>query len=202
MLGPSHYNIKTSVIPVGDWHFHQDNPATGQPIPLRAQSWEDLIAAVRTFRINANLPIGDPAAEVSEYTRRNSPQNDTGSSKQGPFIPNRFVPITPLAERIKDWLVGLENQQVKLVEYDQLMGRIKTCADCPQNIEWETSCGDCNFNIRYKGQIVRRKAAFAHDDNLRGCRAVGIYLPAAVFLETGLPVRSERCPKQCWLPLT
>lgn len=197
-MRPDQYAIKTSIVPVGGWHYPQPNP-TGGEIRLAANSWEELIDAVRTFRINVNLPIGDPAAEISDYTRINSPQNDTRTNKLAPFVANKSTPITPLAERMKDWLVTLTNQQVGIEDLDEIVRRAKICAECPQNIQWETTCGDCNENIRYKGNTVRRAVQFAMDSELRGCRANSLYLPAAVFLSSGLPVKSPKSPPRCWL---
>lgn len=196
-MNAADYGLTTGVIPVGDWEYQQ--AIDGGLHQCKAQDFEGLVAEVLRFRIDNNLTIGDAAADVADYTRRKSPQNDLRRKAGGQFQPAQQRPITPLAERMKHLLHGLNNKQVAKVDIDEANRRAAICDKCPQNIKWESTCSSCNEDIRYRSNLLRGRTSFPYDEKLRGCRLHALNLQSAVFMADNLPARDDKAPGFCWL---
>lgn len=196
-MNPADYGLTTGVVPVDGWNYPQDYPQ-GQSM-RQGGDFEELVADVLRFRIDNNLPIGDPAADVADYTRQKSPQNDLRRKPGAGFQKSFARPITPLVERMKDQMHLLSTKQVARVDIDEADRRAKACIGCPQNIEWKSTCSSCNADIAYRGDLVRGRTQYQYDGQLRGCRLHALLLKTAVWQADGLPERHAQAPVKCWL---
>lgn len=198
-LHPQNYGLTLGVVPMGDWTYSQEW-GDQQLQKISGSSWEDLIEQVRIFRLNQNIPIGDPAAEVSEAIRKRSPQNDIWRTGKAEFTRNNHVPLTPLIEKMREYFGKLKNKQVALESEDVAEKRAEVCLGCPQNINYQSSCHGCDERVRYDGILIRRRAEFRLDSRLKGCRLHGFLLSTAVFLtDEDLPPRHPDSPPGCFV---
>lgn len=196
------YGISTGVLPTGgggEWVYKQE----GLQELLRAPDPQKLCQLIMAHRINAGKPVGNVEEDLADFIRKTSPQNDRFRRQSHALIATpKAKPIQPLIERIKAWLISKQEKKVpKLTDNFTAMQRAEVCATCPQNIPWETSCGECNSDVRFRGNIVRQNTQFALDKKLRACRKANLYLQAAVMLDQDeLPKKQDDYPSNCWLP--
>lgn len=192
------YGITTGVVPRGGWHYKQD----GLDETIDSDSPENLCKRVLQHRVNRGIPVGNVEEDISNYIKSVSPHNDR-FRRQAAFVPevSRIRPIQPLIERIKEWLVSKQGKIAKLTDEFERQRRAEICAQCPQNIPWQSSCGECNSDTIYRGNLVRQKTEAPLDKKLRACRVNNLYLQTAVALEKEeLPLKNPESPSQCWLP--
>jgi hypothetical protein len=188
----------------GGWKFPQ-RMADGTNQWLSADSADKLLEKVQIVRIENAMPIGDPARDIAEYIRVHSPANDAfryGRPQGAPQV-THVREIVSLIERMKIWLVGTAKRSVTLVREDDALSRGNICAQCPQNIRWETSCDSCNSDIVYRSNNLRQRPKFSLDKKLRGCRLHGFPCQSAIFIDRdNLPPRHEKAPDACWIGKT
>lgn len=197
------HGVITALKPIrGGWHYMQTQggevwriPATGS-----AASGSKLVEEVRTFRVNQGIEVGDPVADVADYTKKNSPPNDKfkGRAKLGHI---RVKEKEPLIQRCRESLAELQEARARLTDPDEATRRAAICQHCPQNIRWEVSgCAECNEKVNYLGACIRQRATFPLDGALKACRLHGFHLPTEVFIDRSyLPERHADAPSGCWV---
>lgn len=188
----------------GGWRFMQPM-ADGQifriPTQGSLQSGRDLCEAVKIFRINNSIPLGNIELDVADYIRRVSPYNDTYRGRKAILYKAIEQPFVALIYRIKEWLDKLAPTKPELVDVIEANRRAEICIACEQNIRWKVDCGPCNEAIEYLARNTRNLTDYALDDALLGCRIHGCHLPTLVFLDRGyLPDRIDKQPAHCWIP--
>lgn len=195
------YGISTGVLPTGgggEWVYKQE----GLQELLRAPDPQKLCQLIMAHRINAGKPVGNVEEDLADFIRKTSPQNDRFRRHSHALIVTpKAKPITPLIERIKAWLISKQEKRLpKLTDNFTAIQRAEICAQCAQNIPWRTSCGECNSDVVYRGDMVRQTTQFQYDKKLRACRKANLYLPAAVLMDQDeLPKKDEDFPSACWL---
>lgn len=203
MLEP--YGINTTVVPVGGgWHYLQEMPDGSKhriPTQFVLPSDAALIKAVVQFRANHNLPQGDVMADIADYVRKISPENDR--FRRNPHLRPKAKPLDPratLSHRITDWLRNECPRQPRLIPTHEADERSEICAKCPQNVQWKTLCYPCNEITEAFGQNLRQRPGYKFDSQLKACRLHSLYLPAAVFVDRdALPPVNGDAPSACWL---
>lgn len=201
--------IITALKPIGGWRYPQLVDGTVIVVlPEHAPSGhypdhgEKLVAAVRLFRIKRGIEPGEPARDVAEFIRRVSPVNDYYRGKNPDVIGKpRVREITPLIQDMRQWTEQTILQKPKLVNVAEAAERAEICLRCPQNVRWQTQCGDCNKELEQRVITLRAAVMFDFDPALLGCRAHRIPLQAAVFMDRDyLPANSPSAPEYCWIP--
>jgi hypothetical protein len=196
--------LATGVKPIGGgWRYLQTLKGEIHRIPHTGSetSAKALIEAVRIFRINEGIELGDPTADVVDFIRKASPQNDRWKGRPRLGV-QRIKEKVPLIQVCREWLDKTTLENPTLTDYDTAVNRAGVCEHCPQNVAWKLSnCADCNEKVEYKGTILRQRVEFALDSCLRACRLHGFHLPSVVFIDRdALPPRNEQAPEKCWVP--
>lgn len=200
------YGVNVNIFPSGGgWRYEQPLPTGGvQRIPVHgsAEDDRDLVKQVALFRVNARIDQGDVAYDVSEYLKEHSREVDRLPKRKN-YRPakKRFRPgHRPLIERIADWLRYKAPRNPRLLLKDEADERMKICAECPHNVKWKTACLDCVEDVTSRGQNLRQRPGYEHDDKLHACRLHDLYLPSAVFLDRdALPETHSDAPAFCWM---
>lgn len=199
------YDINDGHKPLGGgWRYMQPMP-DGQifriPTHGTLPSGEQLVEAVKTFRTNNGINMGNVELDVADYIRRVSPINDAYNGKKGILGTVVAQPFIPLITRIREWIDKLAPRKPELVDITEANRRAQICIGCNQNIRWMTDCGTCNDTIEYMGKNARQLPNYELDDALLGCRIHNAHLPTLVFLDQAyLPARIEKQPAHCWIP--
>lgn len=195
------HGVIATLTPIGGWFFQQLYAGEMFRIPHAgaAETGEALIAQVIQFRVNVNLPLGDPVYDVAQFTKARSPQNDRYAGRQ--IGQPRTEPREPIIKALRDWLEGLAQTKPELCGIDEANERAAICQTCPQNIKWQLeTCGACNEALVEQGLFMRRRVSYAPDVALKACRLHKIYLPTAVFIDRdALPQRHQDAPAGCWV---
>lgn len=186
------------------WRYEQPLPQGGfQRIPARGCAGTDgeLVRQVRFFRINTGIDVGNPEFDVAEFIKRESPLNNRFPNRTTKASEEAAKPqFRPLIERVKDFLVSVGRKNPRLMIEDEADERSMVCADCPQNVKWQTGCEPCNDAVRSRGQNLRQLPHYKHDKDLRACRLHDLFLPTAVFLDReNLPAVNPDAPQACWM---
>lgn len=198
------YGVGTGVMPGGGgWRYEQPLPQGGlQRIPPKGCAGTDgaLVRQVEMFRVNNGIDVGDVASDVAEYIKVVSPMNNRFPGRRPVNQPEAQPKFRPGIERIKDWLITASQKAVRLLIEDDADARFTICSKCPHNVKWQTGCISCGEAVKHRGQNLRQRAAYKHDDQLGACKLHALYLPAAVFLDRdNLPEVNPQAPEFCWL---
>ena len=198
------FGIITSIVPPGGWHFEQAL-SSGQSVRIAGGSFEQLIAALVEFRLRhsdlcggaARADVGNVRADIRDYYCRNFRQNCAGGysppAARGPV--NQYV--SPI-NRAADWLVRIGNARLEHVDAALAAQRAYVCAQCPQNVQWQSGCTACNTNIQVRTQNAKGSAATPYDKNLLVCRCYGHANEVAVWLKNTLSQSEHEPPAHCW----
>ncbi len=171
---------KTSVIPPGGFHFIEKTP-TGE-FKIESTSLASVQAALLTYRLNNNVPVGNPQQEVVDYICNNWPHFCSDNAE--PYL----VPANPisreahLSRRVSDWTrqifdLGSDNT-VAPAEAER---RAAICAACPLNADFHAgACGPCVESLERIGFVWLRNRKTSFDEKLGGCKACGSFNRVAV----------------------
>lgn len=198
------YGINTGVVPPGGWHYKQPWGEPGETHDIGGPGYtpDILVMEVTRFRIEQNIPMGDPAHDVAEYIRSIAPGNNLRHRSAYDPATTKARPIRPLAERVREWLTIKRMKPVRLhVTTDDPRKCGLRCANCTHNIRnWHSSCVPCNEKIEHEGMNLRQRTSFELDKKLGCCRLYGMFLPAAIFLDMDdHPDRLPNSPSICWV---
>ena len=201
------FGIITSVVPPRGWKYPQLVDG-GQAIEIIGYSFEQLIENIAEFRRRhpdlcggtEKSQIGvvreDYRAYVCKHFRQNcaSGVNTPAVQTGGIGMTNYVSPINKAA----DWLAALGNTRPEYVDAALAAQRAQVCAQCPQNVRWETPCAPCNDNIRIRSHNAKGSLSTPYDRNLAVCRVFGHMNEVAVWLSRPGNNPQSQPPAVCW----
>lgn len=204
------FGVITGIMPEKEgWRYEQPMPEGGvQRLPPKGCAGTDaaLVEMVKMFRIQANIDLGEPALDVAEYIKRVSPMSNRFRNKKTKHAEAKEAESLqkklhrPIIERIKDWLLVVGRKEIRLLIEDEADERAGVCIQCRQNIKWTTGCVPCCEAIISRGQNVRQRPSYKHDDALGACRLHDFKISTAVFIDREqLPALNPNAPEECWM---
>ncbi len=197
------HGISESIVPSGGWRYVQIFQGQPYRIPDKgeAESGAQLVIFVKRFRINNGIEMGSPEMDIAEYMKKVSPQNDI-YKRHDATPPQKVRPKKSMLQCLREWVDEKIEERPDLVTKTEATERSEMCRGCIQNIKWKSSgCGECNQEVEYRGNVIRKINVFDADDGLMGCRLHQAHIPTLIFLDRAfLPDRSENAPPNCWIP--
>lgn len=194
------HGLNTALVPTGGWRYEQPHKDGFQPIPPKgcAGTVDRLVEAVRIFRVQAHIDLGDVEGDIATYIKKVSPQNNRFPSKAQREAPR--VKTRPIIERIRDRLLQIAGSSPRLRIIDEVHQRAEVCSGCQQNVKWMTGCVPCCAEIKERGQNLRRLPADPKTDGLGACRLHDFYLPGVIFVDRDdLGQSQPTAPAWCWM---
>jgi hypothetical protein len=201
------FGIITSVVCPGGWHYPQ-KLSSGQTHKIIGYSFEQLLENILDFRRRhielcgaENAYLDRVRADLKDYLCANFPQNCADSRPapqkvQGIGIMNRDYhrPI----DRAGNWLAEVAKSKHEFLDIGLAGHRAEICAQCPQNVRWETPCAPCNENILIRLQNFKGNLRTPFDSRLFMCRIYGHVNAAAVWLNDTQSSPINPAPAHCW----
>jgi hypothetical protein len=202
------FGIITSVVPPGNWHYPQVL-SSGQTVKIIGFSFEQLQSNLQEFRRRhsdlcggaANAELSVIRADIKDYFCRNFRQNCADASSTpniqsgGIGVTNYVTPINKAA----DWLAHVANDRLEYVDSALAAQRAQVCAQCAQNVRWQTPCQPCNQNVLVRIQQAKGSLSTPYDRNLMVCRSYGHMNEVAVWLKDTKSQPQSQPPAHCWL---
>jgi hypothetical protein len=202
------YGIITSVIPPGGWHYVQ-KLSSGQSHKIIGYSFEQLLENILEFRRQhielcgaENAYIEAVRADLKSYLCANFRQNcaDSPSLPQtgsGIGIIDRSNYQRPI-DRAGNWIAQIAQARPEFVDIGIAGHRAQICAQCPQNVRWQTSCAPCNETVEVRLQNFKGSLHTPFDNRLFMCRVFGHVNAAAVWLQDTQTTPISPQPAHCW----
>jgi hypothetical protein len=202
------YGVITSVVPPGGWSYPQVL-STGQTVKITSHSFEQLLADMLDFRrrhselcggaTQATVEIvrADYKAYVCKHYRQNcadSPSGPAITARVGIGITNYQRPI----DRATDWLARIGSLSIPKVDAALASHRAQICAQCHQNVHWQTPCGPCNDNVSVRTQNAKGSLRTPYDRSLAACRIYGHVNEVAIWLSDTHSSSEQQPPAICW----
>jgi hypothetical protein len=202
------FGIITSVVPPGSWHYPQ-SLSSGQTVKIASHSFEQLLADMLDFRLRHSELCGGAAKATIEQVRADlknyycthfrqncadSPTSAAITARVGVGITNYKRPI----DRSADWLAHISNLSIPKVDAAMASHRAQICAQCPQNVHWQTPCGPCNENVSVSIQNAKGSARTPYDRSLGMCRIYGHVNEVACWLSDTHSRSEQHPPAICW----
>ena len=199
------FGIITSVVPPGSWHYPQ-LLSSGQTIRIIGFSFEQLLENMLDFRRRhidlcgaESATIERVRADLKDYLCKNFKQNcaDSGTA------PTKAVGIgirdykSPI-DRAANWIAAAQNQRIEHVDLGIASHRAQICAQCQQNIRWETGCMPCVDNVLIRIQQMKGSLRTQYDRSLHMCRVHGHLNEIAVWLADTHSQAEQKAPPHCW----
>lgn len=196
------------MIPPGGWSFEQV-VENSTPFKIEGQTYAQLEDKVFSFRL-ANVELIPSGTATRESVRSDirafiCPRFPTQCSddwgiplpKETPSQVTGTVYRMPI-QRLEDWIKKLAFSEIQFNDASSAAVRASTCAECPQNIGWKTSCAPCVGSVstriaRYKGD---RHTPL--DSKLQACRVFGHHNELAVWMSDTLSTANDTPPPECW----
>jgi hypothetical protein len=100
--------------------------------------------------------------------------------------------------RMQRWLDSIRGSGIEWVEPKTAADRALVCANCPQNVAWETNCSSCNQTLTQGSAAVRGARRLGIDSFLKGCRAFGTLQEVAVWIRDPGGEKRYEAPPPCW----
>lgn len=196
-------NIQTRVItgmgmPNG-WHYLQ--PFKGTFTKIESGSYEELLTAVQTFRLNNGIRIGDIQADVDQYICFTYPRHcravNQARNAAATSVPSgtavRFV------DKLTQWALQMRKDLPEFVNMAEAERRATICASCPENINWEPSgCSRCAADANRLFLVTRNGKDTRFKHKLKGCRLHDHDNRTAVWMNLKTQ-KHPKAPKSCWL---
>lgn len=167
-------------------------------------SWADLVAKVRDFRVRNGKPIGNPIAEINEFTCERYPQGCREPKKVFPGQANApgVSPGAKMAAAVNRWfyavIQALSTRPSPLVSAAEAQRRADICLKCPRQASFVSHCGTCADAAFRLGLSIRKAKDVANGDSLRGCGILGEDTRTSVWLDGLEPSNAEGLPTKCW----
>lgn len=202
------FGIITSVVPPRGWRYPQ-LLSSGQTVEIEGFSFEQLLQNIAQFRRrHPDLCGGTDKAEIGTvredyraYVCKNFRQNCGSAGNSGPGVQSGGIGITNYVSPINkagDWLARIGNQRQEYVDAALAAQRAQICAQCAQNVRWQTPCGPCNDNISVRTQNAKGSLATPYDRSLQVCRIYGTMNEVAVWLKDPQSSAEQQAPSHCW----
>jgi hypothetical protein len=194
--------IEAMVMP-GGWHKPEKSRAgMDMPVPIRADTYKQLIEAVIKFRADNVIPIGDAKADVDEYICSNFPHmcHPEGAVSVEVYVDNKSNEIKTLTDQMLHWLDrSIENHSIENLEMrTEAMRRADICLGCRYNTKWNSGCGSCSEAVGRMSNILRLNNDVPRGDKLKACQILKHENRSAVWLKKEKIMRSNDVPNHCW----
>lgn len=191
--------IITGMIPPGGWHFMQEGKHR-----IESDSYDHLIEAVQTWRLQNQRPVGNVVQDVIDYICSNFPrqcqgtpeQRASGAVKPTPGAGNKFV------DKIIQWANDARDEGIarELETEQEALRRANICAQCPKNSTWENSCPSCVDHAQRLMAILRQgKDIQSMAPRLHGCSEVTHDNRTAIWIKKEFLRKSDGMPEACWV---
>lgn len=192
------YGLKTGLIPNGGKWAYLQSFKNGS-ITIEAGDADALVSAVKLFRANAHIDLGNVEADIAAYIKTISPPNNKYPGKE--YNPAVARPGSrPIIERLRDTILVIAPRKPVLLNIQEADERAAACLSCRHNVQWRSGCAPCNEEVDYRLRTLRKRASYHHDETLNACRLHDLPLAAAVFIErSDLPPAKDEAPANCWL---
>jgi len=201
------FTLSSSIVPPGG--FIYDQPlADGSHMRISGASYDNILELILKFRLVhlAVLPAGTQATQeavLADYNQAVCSQYPWLCRPLDAPVPaaaaGQGAAFVPLFTRMLDNLNQLKNAgAIPYVDQLAAQTRANICLNCPQNVQWETNCGNCNQNLIALSYQVRQGRRLGCDSGLRGCRAYGTALPVSVWLADPGGDNKYQPPSICW----
>jgi hypothetical protein len=204
------------IVPPGGWHV----PVPESDEPLRADSHDDLVQVLTRYRIDNNLPMGNPESEIDNYICnawphvcgasslvRSEGEDDKPPLAYGQPIKRRLI------DRIAGWAANRYSRLgcVQLVSNEEAERRSGLCVGCPKNIiKWRENatrdCAPCAERIQALDVLlykIRRGEKVEREKQLGACLQFGHENQSAVHLSEDMLRHRKHyttgAPEFCWL---
>jgi hypothetical protein len=189
----------------GGWHFPQ-HLSSGQTVKITAFDFPELLANILEFRMRhmdlcgaENARIESVRADLKNYICAHFPQN-CADSQETPFV--GWIGIQSDYKRPIDrsgqWLADVANERLEYADPALAAQRAQICAQCPQNVRWQTGCASCNDNVAVRVQNLKGSMRTPYDRNLQMCRTYGHVNEVAVWLLDTHSQPEKPPPPNCW----
>lgn len=201
------YGVITSVVPPRGWRYPQ-LLQDGQKVEIIGFSFEQLLANMVDFRRRHPDLCGGAALAAIErvredyraYVCKHFRQNCAGASST-PMVQSGGIGVTNYVSPINkaaDWLAKIGNERLEHVDAALAAQRAQICAQCNQNVQWQTPCAPCNENILVRTQNAKGSLATPYDRNLMVCRIFGWHNQVSVWLKDPAAQPQSQPPSHCW----
>jgi hypothetical protein len=201
------FGIITSVVPPGSWHYPQAIPG-GKSIRITGFSFEQLVENILEFRRRhielcgaENAYVEVVRSDLKKYLCANFAQNcaDSRSTPHGATgisVINQeyYRPI----DRAANWLAEVGKTKQEFVDLALAGERAHICAQCPQNIRWQSPCAPCNDNVLIRSQNLKGNLRTPYDRHLFVCRVFGHVNEVAVWMKDTQSSPLHPPPAFCW----
>ena len=210
------YGIITSVIPPGGWHYVQ-KLSSGQSHKIIGYSFEQLLDNILDFRRGhielcgaESAYIEAVRADLKAYLCAHFRQNCADSPvmpQTGTGIVNSASSYNRPIDRAANWLAQIEaanwiaqiaGARPEFIDIGVAGARAQICAQCPQNVRWQTACAPCNETVEIRLQNFKGNLRTPFDNRLHMCRIFGHVNAAAVWLKDTQTTPISPQPAHCW----
>jgi hypothetical protein len=199
------FGIITSIMPPQGWHYPQ-LLSNGESVRLTGFTFEQLLENMTDFRRRHPELVGGAASADIEQIRKDLKAYLCSHFKQncadarsnpagGAGIGLQRMYARPI-DKAADWLATLQSREY--VDPALAAQRAQICAQCPQNIHWQTPCGPCNDNVTVRVQNAKGSLRTPYDRSLFVCRVYGHVNEVAVWLKAKSQSESKP-PSHCWV---
>lgn len=185
----------------GGWHYLQR--IESDVLPVEALNYDALLDAVKQFRLDNDIPVGNVKADVDAQICERFPHQ---CNMEGPgTVETKKPTVSPyqmFIDRISHWAVKVLNTPMK--EYvldDEAQRRAAICAQCPMNDDWKMGCPQCVTKASQVLTLIRAgRGNRVFKRTLKGCKAVKHDNETAVWLDRKhLSEHVGETPENCWL---
>lgn len=209
MSGPWN-GLVSAVVPPGGWHYMQVLK-DGRLFKIEAfEGWPELARHVLRFRleqisiIDATRANPDAVEEdIKEYVCKNYPGSCLGGWQPATADASAvsdgtsFKTFAPMIQRIAEWIGRLGDEGFGFVPIQEADRRAAICAECRQNVRYETGCGPCVQELKQNTMRILAARKTRYDAKLMGCRKFGWFNRIACWLEVEKS-DDETLPAHCW----
>jgi hypothetical protein len=183
------------LIPPGGWHYIDGDAR------ITGYNYDDLVASVRNYRAENNLPSGDPVGDINSYICSNWPRNCHGVDMVSVTSVEPLTGSIELMNDVQVWAKNIlnSNKPHPLVTDEVAEERAKICRSCPQNINWRAGCNSCIAAADRLCASIRQARETKSTEVLGGCRMLRHDNRTAVFLDKDVLHKTNTLPNTCWL---
>jgi hypothetical protein len=193
--------IETSIGLPGGWHYED---AAGYRIPLRGElpSAQSVIDALMQHRLENNIPVGDPQADMENFVCSRFP---TYCRPKTPTLPPARPHGTRNVDIVTEWANALYVNvgRLALVPAREAQARSETCVRCPMQMSWAEDCPPCVTSAQRLLMILRqgKDVPLGPSGTLNGCACHGWDNRTAVWFDRAhLPPKANPgAPEMCWV---
>jgi len=201
------FGMITSVVCPGGWHYPQ-SLSSGQAIKITGFSFEQLLENMLDFRRRHLDLCGAESAtieavrvDLKDYLCKNFRQNCADANTApaqaragGIGVTNYKTPI----DKAANWIAQAAAQRNTFVDLAVAGHRAQICAQCQQNVQWQTPCMPCNDNVLVRIQQMKGNLRTPYDRQLHSCRVFGHLNEMAVWLTDTHSTSENPPPAHCW----